>query len=529
VLHVPVRRDGGPWVDAWKRASRSRTVLIVTTLAFVLATTGAIALLFASPAQANSSTVTVVDGQVLVRHGSGLYVPITDGDAVGAGDSVHTATGSHGVLTFFDGTTVELEPDTELSVDTLLASATGDKVVVISQVLGRTWNVVTHLVSPNSRYEIKTPASTAAVRGTAFEVVVFADGSTMTTTTEGDVAASAQGREVHVLARQVASVTRGSPPALPQPAPEPATTVRVTVDLTQNAIVTNASGRAVGVQNGLPVRYIPGSTVEVVDGRLVITIPNAPLGLVTTFVKPDAPSLGEPSPSAVTVQTQVIVKDVGIVADDTTSRPVRNGTAKGAVVVTDGGLLLVPDGDVPNVPAPHIGKLPPGPTGILPAIAAGTVQPLVAASSPTASIVPTAPSSTPVATGVVTATAAPPPTVRTPLPTPTPTPASTSGGFVPSTIGLVPTLPTASPTPTPTPAPVLRTIDPIVAIATPTPSPAPSPTATPTPLLKTLDPTIVPTATATPEDTTSTTSPTPTPTPAPTQDPVICLPLVGCL
>ncbi|MDP9321078.1 MAG: FecR family protein [Chloroflexota bacterium] len=527
MLHVPVRRDRLPWIDAWRKASRSRTVVIVTTLAFVLATTGAIALLVASPAQAHSSTVTVLDGQVLVRHGNGLYVPITDGDAVGTGDSVHTAAGSHGVLTLFDGTTIELEPDTELSIDRLLASATGDKVVVISQVLGRTWNVVTHLVSQNSRYEIKTPASTAAVRGTAFEVVVFADGSTMTATTEGDVATSAQGREVHVLAGQVASVTQGSPPSVPRPAPEPATTVRVTVDLTQNAIVTDASGRAVGVQNGLPVRYIPGSTVETVDGKLVITIPNPSLGLLSTFVRPDAPSLGERSPSSVTVQTQVIVKDAGIVADDRTSRPVQNGTAKGAVVVTDGGLLLVPDGDAPSAPAPHIGKLPPGPTGMLPAVAAGTVQPLAAVASATASIVPTAPSSTAVATGVVTATAAPTATVQTPLPTPTPAP--TSGGFVPSTIGLVPTLPTPSPTPTPTLAPVLRTIDPIIAIATPTPSPAPSPTATATPLLKTLDPTIVPTATPTAVPTTSPASPTPTPTPAPTQAPLICLPLVGCL
>lgn len=195
MLHLPVRRDRRPWVDAWRKASRSRTVLIFTMLAFVLATTGAIALLFASPAQANSSTVTVLDGQVLVRHGNGSYAPIPDGDVVGAGDSVRTAAGSHGVLTLFDGTTIELEPETELSIETLLASATGDKVVVISQVLGRTWNVVTRLVSQNSRYEIKTPASTAAVRGTAFEVVVFADGSTTTSTTEGDVATTAQGGE----------------------------------------------------------------------------------------------------------------------------------------------------------------------------------------------------------------------------------------------------------------------------------------------------------------------------------------------
>jgi len=131
------------------------------------------------------------------------------------------------------------------------------------------------------------------------------------------------------------------------------------VDLTQNAIVTDASGRAAGVQNGLPIRYIPGSTVENVDGKLVVTIPNAQSGLLRTFVRPDAPALGGRSPSSVTVQTQVIVKNVGIVADDRTPRAVQNGAATGAVVLTDDGLLLVPDGDAPTIPAPHIGKLPP--------------------------------------------------------------------------------------------------------------------------------------------------------------------------
>ena len=133
-------------------------------LAFVLVGTGAIAVLFGSPAQAHSSTVTVLDGQVLIRHGSGPFAQIGDGDVVGPDDTIRTAAASHGVLTFFDGSTIELEPDTEITITALQASASGDKIVQISQALGRTWHVVTKLVSPNSRYEINTPASTAAVR-----------------------------------------------------------------------------------------------------------------------------------------------------------------------------------------------------------------------------------------------------------------------------------------------------------------------------------------------------------------------------
>src|SRR5438128_8260672 len=131
---------------------RKRAILIATTLAFVVVSTGVIAAFFATPAQAHSSTVTVLDGQILVRHAGGQFVSIADGDVIGAGDTVRTAAASHGVLTFFDGTTVELEPDTELTVDSLQASASGDKIVEMSQTIGRTWHVVTHLASSSSKY-----------------------------------------------------------------------------------------------------------------------------------------------------------------------------------------------------------------------------------------------------------------------------------------------------------------------------------------------------------------------------------------
>jgi preprotein translocase subunit YajC len=355
-------------------------VTFAATLALALLSTGLIAVLFATPAQAHSSTVTVLDGSLLVRHAGGQFAPITDGDIVGRGDTVLTGSGSHGVLTFFDGTTVELEPDTQITIDDLQASASGDKIVAISQAVGRTWHVVTHLVSSRSKYEIKTGAATAEVRGTAFEVAVDPDGTMTTTTTDGDVATRAQGDEVHVLAGQFTTVAAGSRPQAALLAPEPAATVRIILDLTRNAIVTDANGRAVGVQNGLPIRYIPGSKVEVIDGKLVITIPNVQLGVLSMFITPDAP-FGGSVPTSVTIQTQVTVRGIGIVVNSLTSRPVENGTAKGAIVVTDVGLFLVPDSDARNAPPPHIGTPPAAPSGIFPVFGAPRVMPLVTAAS----------------------------------------------------------------------------------------------------------------------------------------------------
>jgi len=526
---------------------RSRPALFATTLAFVLVTTGLIAVFFAAPVEAHSSTVTVLDGSVLVSRAGGQFAPISDGDVVAGGDTIRTAAASHGVLTFFDGTTVELEPETEITIDDLRASASGDKIVAISQVIGRTWHVVTHLVSPNSRYDVNTPTATAIVRGTAFQVAVAADGTTTTETTEGDVSTVAQGTDVHVRAGETTTVSLGSAPRPPQPAAEPATTVKVIVDLTHNAIVTDANGRAVGVQDGVPVRYVPGSTVGIVDGRLVITIPNAERGVLSTFIRPDPGSFGAAPPPNVTVQTQVIVHGSGIVANSLASRPVEGGVAKGAVVLTATGILLVPNGDAENAPAPHIGRRPVAPFSLsllanapLPVVpaapapaggAATVIDPGAALDVTTAAFVPYQVGGTPttVNAGVVPATPLPGPVFATPIPSPAPTPT-----VAPLLKTLAPILSTATatvaPTPSSTPAltPILSTAIPTVA-PTPTSTPAltPIPTLTLVPLPKTLEPIL----TATPTSTTTrapTAAPTATPTPSPSPSSGLCIPLLTC-
>jgi hypothetical protein len=551
------------------RRLRSRPALVALTLAFVLATTGLIAIFFATPVQAHSSTVTVLDGSVLVRHAGGQFAPISDGDIVAGGDTIRTAAESHGVLTFFDGTTVELEPETEITVTTLEASAAGDKIVDITQAIGRTWHVVTHLASPSSHYEIRTPTSTAIVRGTAFEVAVAPDGTTETATTEGDVAVSAQGTEVHVLAGQFTAVPRGAPPAPAQPSPEPAATVQVTLDLVSTAIVTDRNGRAVGVLQGRPVRYIPGSTVKVVDGKLVITIPSSQLGVLTTFVQPDAAPDGA-VPQAVAIATRVTVRGVGVVAISLVRVPVVNGSAKGAVVVMDSGLLLVPNDDARNAPSPHIGKAPAGPTGLLGTRTAPTTAPLVAvatrtiaptigtssAAGPldvsTAAFVPyqtTATTTEPIAnTGLVMLTTIDPiftaiTTTITTLATPTPTPVPVFT-LAPNLITVTTTKIGVFATPTPVPLPP-GTVAPVptpLPIATPTPSPtlgflpridllipsAPPLLVTPTPVVSSSPvPIVSPTRVPTPSPALILPLPTPTPSPAPTW--LICIdPLLGC-
>src|SRR5205823_6431637 len=78
----------------------------------------------------------------------------------------------------------------------LAPEADAPTVIGMMQTLGRTWHVVTKLISGSSRYESRTRSSTAAVRGTIFavDVHVDADGPAATvTTSEGVVVHSAAG------------------------------------------------------------------------------------------------------------------------------------------------------------------------------------------------------------------------------------------------------------------------------------------------------------------------------------------------
>src|SRR6202022_436511 len=74
---------------------------------------------------------------------------------------------------------------------------------------------------------------------------------------------------------------KGEPPADPKPAPEPERKVTVTVG-DQNTLVVDALGRSNGIKDGKTIVQTPGAQVKIVDGKLVVTLPNAPDGDVAT-------------------------------------------------------------------------------------------------------------------------------------------------------------------------------------------------------------------------------------------------------
>ncbi|MDQ6858366.1 MAG: FecR domain-containing protein [Chloroflexota bacterium] len=331
---------------------RIRVGLAAVGFAFVLAicigATGVLAAKDQRVALGSSTTLTIISGSVLVSHATGEFAAADDGALLGAGDTVKTGPDAHAVLTYFEGSTVEMEPGTELSIQEAHANPDGSTVIEMQQDLGTTWNVVTKLIQGGSKYEIHTTASTASVRGTAFTIGVEADGTTTETTTEGAVANSDTQRTTTVLTPpgQQTTTKKGGKPALPVPAPKAERKVTVTV-ADQNSLVVDTLGRANGMKNGKKILQTPGAQLGIVDGHLVVTLPSIPDGTVSTHF------LGTSGDTDVTTT----LEDAGHPLVEVKDR-VSSGSHGGVDITNGAGEKKT---DRKDVPSPKVGAVPAAP------------------------------------------------------------------------------------------------------------------------------------------------------------------------
>ena len=274
-------------------ARRLRKVIAVVVVAFVLFMALGISGTFGGRALGAATTVTIISGDIQVRHGmAAAFVTATDGEVLVAGDTIRTADAARAVLTYFEGSTVSVEPNTELTIETAASFTDGSTVVVMQQAFGRTWHVVTKLITGNSKYEVKTPASTASVRGTAFQV--DSDGErTTVTTTEGTVVDRVpdpdrvgQTVDVPVPAGKTHEQKKNAHPAPAAATPPSDRTLTMTLD-DQNSLVIDAQGRANGIdKNGKRRLETPGAQlVKTKDGKLQVVLPNVSDGRLEAQVR----------------------------------------------------------------------------------------------------------------------------------------------------------------------------------------------------------------------------------------------------
>ena len=199
-------------------------VLLLIISAFVVAQSTAV----------SEATLVVNNGEVVIsRAGTDKLYTAVSGETVVVteGDTVTTSAATTAQLHLKDGGTVDLFASTSVEITELVTTEEKYQ-VTLTMLTGRTLNRVIHLLGIEDHYEVRSPSSTASVRGTVFTVDVLSQESTYVSVDEGIVNVAMGDQNVDVKAAFEVTAVIGEllmvkpqhqdpPPVDPTPEPIP--------------------------------------------------------------------------------------------------------------------------------------------------------------------------------------------------------------------------------------------------------------------------------------------------------------------
>ena len=164
------------------------------------------------------TTLSAIDGDVSVMEAdtdswteAEIGMPLEDGDVVKTGDD------SSAEITFFDGSTIELQPGTEVEIASLDIADTGYTTISLEQTIGASISRVVNIIDPQSSYEVETATGAAAVRGSIMVVCVAEEGTSWIANQQGNIWTRAQGVELQVPEKRKCILKPLVPPELMPP------------------------------------------------------------------------------------------------------------------------------------------------------------------------------------------------------------------------------------------------------------------------------------------------------------------------
>ncbi|MFC1925691.1 PKD domain-containing protein [Chloroflexota bacterium] len=209
-------------------------------------------------AHASTSTLTPLSGDEVFLNNKSIDKTV----AVEEGDKIRTGTDSWALVTFEDGSTIELEPETEIEIQVL--TETG---ISVFQSVGQTWSGVQKLASgPVSDFEINTPTAGAIVRGTLIDTFVEEISTniydTLIAAFEGTVwVTGIDGIQQIIEAGMQSLIKWNSSAEVPKPIPPPQNRLEFTIDGEAWALVVDDPQRSIGVvPPGIVINQIPRSS-----------------------------------------------------------------------------------------------------------------------------------------------------------------------------------------------------------------------------------------------------------------------------
>ena len=205
-------------VGQWFQGSLigAKRIVIPVALVAIVAGIGVPSLISPSSILASGCTLSIYSGSVeILPPGQEGSLPGADGMTLDVGTRIKTAPDSQALITFFDGSMLKLEPQTDIEIESLVSDDSQNINIIIKQWMGKTWSRVVKMADQDSYYEIQTPSAAAIVRGTIFMVEVEDADATTVATTEGLVSVVGDNEEVFVPAGWETKVKNGATPAHP--------------------------------------------------------------------------------------------------------------------------------------------------------------------------------------------------------------------------------------------------------------------------------------------------------------------------
>jgi hypothetical protein len=191
-MAIPKPRTHWKWIIAAAGVSAVVGVLILASVASLLIRTQNV----------QAARLGNISGIVEISTDAGESWELAENnDTIAAGDSLRTYTDSSVLLTYPDGSIVEVGEDAKVNIITLEY-----KNNVLQAVVFQTAGETTHWVVPLSKggeYLVRTQTGTAQVHGTVFQVSVPNPGLTRFSVTDGKVAVSNEDDEVFLTPGQV--------------------------------------------------------------------------------------------------------------------------------------------------------------------------------------------------------------------------------------------------------------------------------------------------------------------------------------
>lgn len=284
---------------------------------------------------AEASTLTVFQGGAERVEGS-TWMPLHDGDRLPEGTRLRTDAGGSVLVTFADGSTVAVDPQTEVSIER--AQAGGAREIALRQWSGRLWSQVAHDDRANASFTIRTADATIVAQGTVFETSITG-GETAVTTVEGAVEvqttrerlrlAAGERVQARLQALHARGAARASAPAA------------VTVSAPFVVSVVGPDGRATGaLPDGSLYQQIPGAlSSDPAAGPQRVVLGDVSSGEYTLIVRRVAPGIG-----TMTVEAEGRARTLPLAAEAETYTLRLRVTATPAqtVLAFEGGVQVTP-------------------------------------------------------------------------------------------------------------------------------------------------------------------------------------------